>query len=500
MRCRPQPHQTFSPEQQAIPCIYVWFPWNPTVGPAADRPILVHGEGLGKGVTLREAACTLAGQFLFKEEHNHPLGHLVDKIKKGARKESERDSGLREVLLLEAVSPTAAQAILQNPYDFGVPTTHIWLPSKNQTEESNRTGVVVIDYKQVLFTSHRSSLVEAIAAHIQKLTASTNKLESLKDIFCLHVGTGQWAPSTWGNPATLIQWKRNGNRTINHYCVLTQPAYEALHEAGQQGTQTSVLAGINKEGTKLYTSAELEVGRWSQKGPGIEAAKMKGAPYQSPGRKVGDEKPGNPGQQAAAAIHWVEEAAKSAVRRTAGKADSGAIPHEVTKTLGDLAQQLKLFNDELPSGIQKLRELQLTEDSKTADRHRELLNLLGSVVTTQKESSEALIKEIQKATSSIRTLADVLTSQYAAPIDKERQATSPPQEEAGAPQTGLEPIKTSPVTRSHAIPKRKQEPTDTSAGQEKIETESPTKKRKAKTVPPRDEGPITRTAGLSRKF
>ncbi|KAK3250129.1 hypothetical protein CYMTET_40479 [Cymbomonas tetramitiformis] len=271
------------------------------VGPAADRTILVHGEGLGKGVTLREAACTLAGQFLFKEEHNHPLGHLVDKIKKGARKESERDSGLREVLLLEAVSPTAAQAILQNPYDFGVPTTHIWLPSKNQTEESNRTGVVVIDYKQVLFTSHRSSLVEAIAAHIQKLTASTNKLESLKDIFCLHVGTGQWAPSTWGDPATLIQWKRTGNRTINHYCVLTQPA------------------------------------------------------------------------------------------RTAGKADSGAIPPEVTKTLSDLAQQLKLFNDELPSGIQKLRELQLTEDSKTADRHRELLILLGSVVTTQKESSEAAI-------------------------------------------------------------------------------------------------------------
>ncbi|KAK3249904.1 hypothetical protein CYMTET_40688 [Cymbomonas tetramitiformis] len=78
------------------------------MGPAADRTILVHGEGLGKGVTLRETACTLAGQFLVKEEDNHPLGHLVDKIKKGARKESERDAGLREVLLLEAVSPTAA--------------------------------------------------------------------------------------------------------------------------------------------------------------------------------------------------------------------------------------------------------------------------------------------------------------------------------------------------------------------------------------------------------
>ncbi|KAK3239408.1 hypothetical protein CYMTET_50666 [Cymbomonas tetramitiformis] len=358
------------------------------LGPAADRTILVHGEGLGKVVTLRETACTLAGQFLVKEEHNHPLGHLVDKIKKGARKESERDAGLREVLLLEAVSPTAAQAILQNPYDFGVPTTHIWLPSKNQTEESTKTGVVVMDYKQVLFTTHRAYLVEAIAAHIQKLTASTNKLESLKDIFRLHVGTGQWAPSTWEDPATLIQWKRNGNRTINHYCVLTQPAYEALHEAGQQGTQTiSVLAGINKEGKKLYTSVELEVGR-------------------------------------------VEEAAKSAVRKTAGRADAGAIPHEVTKTLGDLAQQLKTFNDELPLGILKLRELQLTEDEKTADRHRELLILLGSVVTTQKESTEALIREVQRTTSSIKTLADVLTSRYTVPIGKEHPATAPPQEGA----------------------------------------------------------------------
>ncbi|KAK3257165.1 hypothetical protein CYMTET_33736 [Cymbomonas tetramitiformis] len=121
---------------------------------------------------------------------------------------------------------------------------------------------------------------------------------------------------------------------------------------------------------------------------------MKGAPYQSPGRKVGDEKSGNPGQQAAAAIHRVEEAAKSAVRKTAGRAEAGVIPHEVTKALGDLAQQLKTFNDELPSGIQKLRELQLTEDEKTADHHQELLILLGSVVTTQKESTEALIREL----------------------------------------------------------------------------------------------------------
>ncbi|KAK3260226.1 hypothetical protein CYMTET_30805 [Cymbomonas tetramitiformis] len=135
---------------------------------------------------------------------------------------------------------------------------------------------------------------------------------------------------------------------------------------------------------------------------------MKGAPYQSPGRKVGDEKLNNPGQQAAAAIHRVEEAAKNAARKTAGKADGGTIPQEVTNTLSDLAQQLKSFHDELPAGIQKLRELQLAEDVKTAERHKELLICLGSVITAHKESTEALTKEIQRTTWAVKTLADVL--------------------------------------------------------------------------------------------
>ncbi|KAK3275538.1 hypothetical protein CYMTET_16336 [Cymbomonas tetramitiformis] len=232
MYCRLQPHQSFSPEQQVIPCIYVWSPWNPVVGPAADRTILVHGKGLGAEVTLEDIACRLAGQFQANSKYKHPLGHLVDRVKKGAKKKSERDSSLREVILLEAVSPTVAQAILQNPYDFGVPTTPVWLPSKEQCDESNKTGVVVIDYKQVLFTAHRPYLVEAIAAHVQQLIASTTKLKSYKYIFHLHVAMEQWAPSTWEEPATLIQWKRNGNRTINHYCVLTQSAYDALQAEG----------------------------------------------------------------------------------------------------------------------------------------------------------------------------------------------------------------------------------------------------------------------------
>ncbi|KAK3249903.1 hypothetical protein CYMTET_40687 [Cymbomonas tetramitiformis] len=208
---------------------------------------------------------------------------------------------------------------------------------------------------------------------------------------------------------------------------------------------------------------------------------MKGAPYQSPGRKVGDEKSGNPGQQAAAAIRRVEEAAKSAVRKTAGRADVGAIPHEVTKALGDLAQQLKTFNDELPSGIQKLRELQLTEDEKTADRHQELLILLGSVVTTQKESTEALIREVQRTTSSIKTLADVLTSRYTVPIGKEHPAPAPPQEEAEAPQAGHGPITTSPVTRSNTVPSRKES--------KNLLTQPPIRRRRRPGAQRRKEGP-----------
>ncbi|KAK3275536.1 hypothetical protein CYMTET_16335, partial [Cymbomonas tetramitiformis] len=324
------------------------------VGPAADRTILVHGKGLGAEVTLEDIACRLAGQFQANSKYKHPLGHLVDRVKKGAKKKSERDSSLREVILLEAVSPTIAQAILQNPYDFGVPTTPVWLPSKEQCDESSKTGVVVIDYKQVLFTTHRPYLVEAIAAHVQQLTASTTKLKSYKDIFHLHVAMGQWAPSTWEEPATLIQWKRNGNRTINHYCVLTQSAYDALYAAGQQGTQTiSVLAGISDSGKKLYTFVELEVG---------------------------------------------------------SQAEGGTVPQEVTNILSNLTQQLKTFNEELPTGIQQLRDLQLVEDEKTADRHRELLICLGSVLIAQKDHTETMVKKIQKATTAIEGLADALVA------------------------------------------------------------------------------------------
>ncbi|KAK3270025.1 hypothetical protein CYMTET_21553 [Cymbomonas tetramitiformis] len=377
MRCRLHAHQTFSPEQQVIPCIYVWSPWNPVVGPVvAERTILVHGKGLGAGITLDDVAYRLAGQFQVNGESEHPLGHLVDNIKKGAGKESERDSSLREVLLLEAVSPTAAQTILQNPYDFGVPTTPIWLPSKEQCDESNNTGVVVIDYQE---------------------------------------------------------WKRNGNRTINYYCVLTQPAYD-LYAAGQQGTPTiSVLAGIS--------------------------------------RKVGDEKLNNPGVQAAAAIHRVDGGGSSKKREAA--------------------------------------RIQLAEDEKTAERHKELLVCLGSMIVAHKEDTEAMSKEIQRTATAIEVLADVLVStgesQQTAPIGKRYRAPTPPRATEEEPHAGQVPSTAAPIPTGETLPKRKQDPADQVTELEKEEEENPSKKKITRGVLATGEGhgprgPVTRTEEEAKNY
>ncbi|KAK3251861.1 hypothetical protein CYMTET_32860 [Cymbomonas tetramitiformis] len=155
------------------------------------------------------------------------------------------------------VSPAAAELIIQQPYPWGFATTTCWLPSKEVSDEVATREVAIVDKKQVLLDHHRGHIVQAIVEHVEKLTANTTALTGTDDIFDFHVPSRQWAPSTPGNPSSLLQWKRNGGGyTINYYAIFTEKAYDALAKAGKQTVR--VLAGVDDAGRHISTSITVE--------------------------------------------------------------------------------------------------------------------------------------------------------------------------------------------------------------------------------------------------
>ncbi|KAK3280785.1 hypothetical protein CYMTET_11391 [Cymbomonas tetramitiformis] len=100
-----------------------------------------------------------------------------------------------------------------------------------------------------------------------KLTVNTTALKDTDEVFDFHVPCRQWAPSVPGDPASLLQWKRNGGGyAINYYAIFTEEAYDALAKAGKQTVR--VPAGVDDTGRRITASVTIEVGRWSAKGTG----------------------------------------------------------------------------------------------------------------------------------------------------------------------------------------------------------------------------------------
>ncbi|KAK3265509.1 hypothetical protein CYMTET_25813 [Cymbomonas tetramitiformis] len=259
----PQAHQTCNREQPVLPCIYVWSPWVPVEGPVAGRNVLVYGPQLS-GKSIEDVSNILAADVIFRKESRQEMGQLVDIIRKGTVRESPEDSTFREVLLLEAVSPAAAELIVQHPYSWGFPTTTCWLPSKEVSDAVATREVAIVDRKQILL-DHRNHFVQAVAEHMGKLTLNTTILKETDEVFNLHVPSR--APSVPGDPASLLQWKRNGGGyAINYYAIFTEEAYGALAKAGKQTVR--VPAGVDDRGRHIITSVTLEVGRWRAKGTG----------------------------------------------------------------------------------------------------------------------------------------------------------------------------------------------------------------------------------------
>ena len=420
LHAQPQSHQNFSRHQKVIPSIYVWSPWRPVRGPASARSLIVHGAGLS-GKSIEDLANFLAAEAIFNEESQSNLGQLVDKIKKGTNREPVEDATLREVLLLEATSPEAAEELLKRPYDWGVPTNIQWLPSREKVDEAARREVAIVDYRKTLFSDHRKYIVKAITEHITSLTSTTIRLTSTKDIFQPLVATRQWAPSSYDTPASLVQWKRNSEGThFTFYATFTPGAYTALREAGKQMVQ--VLAGLDKEGRRITTPVAVEVGRWSEYG---EARKGTGT-HPSQARAAG---PGGAerreqliAQAATEAITKVEAKASDLLQLAAKAAGGGTTP-ETKKLMKHISKQLLVFNQKQQITPTDLLNFQKKQESSAERRHTEIKTELTGFHQTYRDTGAAMV-----------TTLEALTTRLTAPV----VSRSTPSVQRGSQQEGVE--------------------------------------------------------------
>ncbi|KAK3248539.1 hypothetical protein CYMTET_42000 [Cymbomonas tetramitiformis] len=349
---------------------------------------------------------------------------------------------LREVLLLEAVSPAAAELIIQQPYPWGFATTTCWLPSKEVSDEVATREIAIVDKKQVLLDHHRGHIVQAIVEHVEKLTANTTVLKGTDDIFDFHVPSRQWAPSTPGNPSSLLQWKRNGGGyTINYYAIFTENAYDALAKAGKQTVR--VLAGVDDAGRHISTSITVEVGRWSAQEDTV-----------------------------------AEEVASKLINKVRSKADevfqsaTNKQPTPETKQLlKNINLQLEKFNESKPVTLEELRDLRKEQERNAGVRHTEITQEVRGFHKTYQETGSAMV-------STLTALTDRLTgeSKHQAP-DQPLHFTRKPASQTSAREDEYRGI---PYRGPKADSKKKQPPPKrqaVDAGERAVEAEPPAKRR-----------------------
>ncbi|KAK3232735.1 hypothetical protein CYMTET_56929 [Cymbomonas tetramitiformis] len=330
---------------------------------------------------------------------------------------------LREVLLLEAVSPAAAELIIQRPYPWGFATTTCWLPSKEVSDEVATREVVIVDKKQILLDHHRGHIVQAIVEHVEKLTANTTTLTGTDDIFDFHVPSRQWAPSTPGNPSSLLQWKRNGGGyTINYYGIFTEKAYDAL---------------LPKRGSKR----EARGGRIDEIAEEV-ASKL---------------------------IDKVESKADEVLQQAA-TTNKQPTP-ETKQLLKTINKQLERFNESKPVTLDELRDLHKEQERNAGVRHTEITQEVRGFHKTYQETGSAMV-------NTLTALTDRLTgdSKHQAPEQPLRFTKRP------APQatTGDDEYGGIPYRGPKADLKNKQPPPKRSAvnaGDRATEAEPPAKRR-----------------------
>ncbi|KAK3275772.1 hypothetical protein CYMTET_16114 [Cymbomonas tetramitiformis] len=394
----PQAHQTCNREQPVLPCIYVWSPWVPVKGPVAGRSVLVYGPQLSVK-SIEDVSNILATTIIERKESRHELGQLVDRIRKGTARESSEDATFREVLLLEAVSPTAAELIVQQPYPWGFAMTTCWLPSKEVSDAVATREVAIVDKKQVLLDHHRCYIVQAVVEHMEKLTANTTTLTGTDEVFDFHVPSRQWAPSVPGNPSSLLQWKRNsGGYAINYYGIFTEEAYDAVAKAGKQTVR--VLAGVDDTGRRITASITVEVGRWSAKGTGTIQRQTPRAARDKEARggridKIAEE-------VASKLINKVESKAGEVLQQAATTSKQ---PTPETKTLlKNINRQLERFNESKPVTLDELRDLHKEQERSAGVRHTEITQEVRGFHQTYRETGSAMV-------STLTALTDRLTGE-----------------------------------------------------------------------------------------
>ncbi|KAK3237880.1 hypothetical protein CYMTET_52070 [Cymbomonas tetramitiformis] len=319
--------------------------------------------------SIEDVSNILAADIIHRRESQQKLGQLVDRMRKGTLRESPEDATFREILLLEAVSPAAAELILQNPQEASAP---LFPPALHR----DRGGPV--------------------AEHIEKLTQNTTTLKETNEIFDLHVPSRQWAPSVPGDSASLLQWKRNGNGSINYYAIFIAEAYEALAKAGKQSVQ--VPGGVDNRGRHIIVSITLEVGRWSAKGAGTIERQ---APRTPRDRE----------EQGARLDKIADTVASKLIDKVETKATQST--PETKTLLKNINKQLAKFNESKPVTVEELRQLHQEQELTAGKRHIEITQEVRGFHQTYRATGSAMV-------NTLTALTDRLTRESKPPtVDQE---------------------------------------------------------------------------------
>ncbi|KAK3242274.1 hypothetical protein CYMTET_48031 [Cymbomonas tetramitiformis] len=146
---------TVATGERLIPNIYVWSWWAPTLWPAKEQTILLASPTFS-GMSVTDVAAAFKGA-MAKEGWRGE--NCITRIKKGVRNETPSAASLREVVILETVTPGHAACISEDKsLDLGFQYKKFFLPSAAELEEAGKREIAIIDYSQQIFMGRRAKL------------------------------------------------------------------------------------------------------------------------------------------------------------------------------------------------------------------------------------------------------------------------------------------------------------------------------------------------------
>ncbi|KAK3269789.1 hypothetical protein CYMTET_21786 [Cymbomonas tetramitiformis] len=434
-------------EERVLPNVYVWSPPVYTAGPMRLRTVQVSSPHLA-GLTAGDVAGIIAQ----RATHNWGGAEGITRIRKGDWGEPEEDAELREVALLETVSPEHTDKIAHDKdLDFGFPTTRGLLPATELKREAGRREVAVIDYSQRAWLEHRGALVRAITDKLSKLAVSAGLKSGYgRDsslVFQKHLGTPKWAPSD-SRQESLLQWKRNTNNTFNFYAVFTQEAYDILADAGTQTVKIVVGKDPQTE-EDIITPVTVEVGQWSeggaksqQRNPRQPRARNEATRAAETAVKLAQDKST---EQLAAAIQQALVNARPPASTTP----------ETKSILKDVRTELELLNSKAATAAARTESLEAAAEQ----RHTEVTAGITSFHTTYKSTGEAMVTTLTALTDRITGPMGMVPQAQAAEAggQSHHQAQPAPGGATGKPSPPDSPYRGIPYTGpkpKYTIPKR----------------------------------------------